>query len=423
MVKVMTIAARTAVPASTRTKGITGRSAARSGAIPWTRALRRAANRKASRCSSLSRASIARSIVRRSSFFSTRSASYAPTALLTAGAIAAPTAAERMSPLWASRSPKAAPPMMIPRTVRAPSKAPITKYRRMIGPTFVISSYSRSRWRQARRPMSSARDPEFRSDQFLEPVRGGTRLLDVREARLGEVRLAAALAAELRGHGTDQLRSIDRDVCAPRHDELHVARGRGPVDARGLRLRGGRLRHGQHEADSLGDLLPQDGPGSLRRPEVLAGLRRGLLLRRPLGGLAQLLPLRDEALRRGNDLVHGDREDLGGPPEGLALLADRLQGRPPGRVLEAQDSILDAGRPQDLDQGDVARPRDVGAPARLDVPLRDFHDPELAPGDRAALVQAEAELLLREVARHDLRPDDPVVQDLAVRELLDLRDL
>src|SRR3989449_2753540 len=45
------------------------------GATPWTSALRIAANWKASLCSSLSRASIARSMVRMSSFFSTRSAS------------------------------------------------------------------------------------------------------------------------------------------------------------------------------------------------------------------------------------------------------------------------------------------------------------------------------------------------------------
>src|SRR5207237_1307725 len=79
--------------------------------------------------------------------------------------------------------------MMIPRTVSAPSNAPMTKYRRMIGPTFVISSYSRSRRRQARKSMSSALDPEFLPDEFLKFRGGGARHVDVRETRLRDLGL------------------------------------------------------------------------------------------------------------------------------------------------------------------------------------------------------------------------------------------
>src|SRR5207249_1603237 len=211
----MTIAAIVAVRASSRRNGTTGRSAAISGATPWTRALTMAANRKASRCSSLKRAKRARSIVRISRFFSTRSASYARTALLTARAIAAPNDADTTRPLCDSKSPKAEEPMMIPRTVSAPSNAPMTKYRRMIGPTFVISSYSRSRRRQARKSMSSALDPEFLPHEFLKFRGGGARHVDVRETRLREVGLAPALAPEFRRDRADEPGGIDRDLNSP----------------------------------------------------------------------------------------------------------------------------------------------------------------------------------------------------------------
>ena len=59
--------------------GTTGMRAAITGATPWTAALTRAAVRNAERCSSLSPTSIARSMLCRCSFFSIRSASYAPT--------------------------------------------------------------------------------------------------------------------------------------------------------------------------------------------------------------------------------------------------------------------------------------------------------------------------------------------------------
>src|SRR5437899_3822229 len=210
--RVIATATAVAVRASRKTNGRIGRSPAINGAIPWTIALRIAANWNASRCSSLRRASIARSIVRMSSFFSTRSASYAPTALLTARAIAAPMEAERISDLCASDAPTAYAPMMIPRTVRAPSNAPITKYRRIMGPTFVISSYSRIRRRQAPRSMSSARDPKFLADGPFESLGDGPGLVEVREARLGEVRLSPSLAAEFGRDRLHALGAVDGDV-------------------------------------------------------------------------------------------------------------------------------------------------------------------------------------------------------------------
>src|SRR5207247_5099152 len=192
--------------------GTRGRNAAIIGETPWTRALRIAANRNASLCSSLRRASIARSIERTSSFFSTRSASYAPTALLTARAIPAPIDAERMIALCDSSAATATVPMMMPRIVSAPSNAPITKYRRTIGPTFVISSYSRIRRRQARKPMSSALDPELFADEFLEFGGGGPRHLQVRKTGLREIRLSAAFPVELRRDGPHEFRRVDWDL-------------------------------------------------------------------------------------------------------------------------------------------------------------------------------------------------------------------
>src|SRR5439155_26822004 len=102
---------------------------------------------------------------------------------------------------------------------------------RMIGPTFVISSYSRSRRRQARRSMSSALDPELRPDEFLEFRRRRPRLIDVREARLGEVLFPAALPVKFWCHRPDELCGVNRDLLPSRHDELHVVRRLRPIDA------------------------------------------------------------------------------------------------------------------------------------------------------------------------------------------------
>src|SRR2546425_3913795 len=200
-----------------------------------------------------------------SSFFSTRSASYAPTALLTARATDAPMEAERMSALWASSAPTAEAPRMIPRTVNEPSKAPMTKYRRMIGPTFVISSYSRTRRRQARKSMSSARGPKFLADGPFESFRGRPRLIEVREARLGEIGFPAALAPELRCDGLEDLGDVDRDARAARHDQADIRGCLRPQDGGRLRLGGDRLRHGHHEADAFRHLLFHERPCRTRR--------------------------------------------------------------------------------------------------------------------------------------------------------------
>src|SRR5436309_14447159 len=106
--------------------------------------------------------------------------------------------------------------MMIPRTVRAPSKAPMTKYRRMMGPTFVISSYSRIRRRQAPRSMSSARDPKLLADAPFESLACASRLIQIRATRLREVVLPPALTAAFRHDGFEGPGDAHADVSAPR---------------------------------------------------------------------------------------------------------------------------------------------------------------------------------------------------------------
>src|SRR3989442_4903890 len=111
----------------------------------------------------------------------------------------------------------------------------------MIGPTFVISSYSRIRRRQAPRSMSSARDPKFLADGPFESLGGGTGLVEVREARLGEVRLTASLPAEFRRDRLQNLRDVDGDVGPAGDDEAHIVRSFGPQDRGRPRFRCDRL--------------------------------------------------------------------------------------------------------------------------------------------------------------------------------------
>src|SRR3989442_2232487 len=420
---VMTIAAIVASRKSKNANGMIGRSAAKSGATPWTSALRIAANWNASLCSSLSRASIARSIVRMSSFFSTRSASYAPTALLTARATAAPIDAERISALCVSDAPTAYAPMMIPRTVRAPSNAPITRYRRIIGPTFVISSYSRIRRRQAPRSMSSARDPKFLADGPFQLLGGGPGLVEVREARLGEVRLSPSLAAEFRRDRLHDLGDVDGDVGSTGDDEAHIGRRLGPQDRGRPGLRRDRLGHRHHESDAFRDLLLHEGPGHPRRLDGLSGLRRRLFVRRPLRELPQLLPLGHDSFGGGDELVRGNSEDLRRPLDLFGLFPNRIERRLPRGIFEAHDAILDARRPEQLDERNVARAGDVRPATGLHVPFRDFDYPQLPARHGAALIESETELPLRQIACQELSPDLSRRQDLIVRQLLDFREL
>src|SRR5438093_3400137 len=421
--KVTRIATIVASRKSRNANGMIGRRAARSGAIPWTSALRIAENWNASLCSSLRRASIARSIVRMSSFFSTRSASYAPTALLTARAIAAPMEAERISGLCASDAPTAYAPMMIPRTVRAPSNAPITKYRRIMGPTFVISSYSRIRRRQAPRSMSSARDPKLLADAPFEPFGCGSGLIEIRKTRLREVGLSPAFAAEFRRDGLEDPGDVHGDIGAARDDEAAVMRRLGPEDRGRPSLGSDRLRHGHHEADAFPHLLLHERPGGARRLDGLSGLRRRLLLRRTLGKLPELLPFGDDTLRGWDELVRGNPEDFRRAPNFVELFPDRIERRLPRGVFETHDSILDARGPEDLDEGDIARSSDVRPATRLRVPLRDLHDAQLPARHGAPLVESEAELPLREIAGQELSADLSGREHLIVRHPLDLREL
>src|SRR2546426_639411 len=100
----------------------------------------------------------------------------------------------------------------------------------MIGPTFVISSYSRIRRRQAPRSMSSARNPKFLADSPFESLGGGPGLVDVREACLREVRLPPSLTAEFRRDRLEDLGGVHGDVGAAGDDEAHVVRRLGPQD-------------------------------------------------------------------------------------------------------------------------------------------------------------------------------------------------
>src|SRR5438094_2045240 len=152
----------------------------------------------------------------------------------------------------------------------------------MIGPTFVISSYSRIRRRQAPRSMSSARNPKFLADGPFESLGGGPGLVDVREACLREVRLPPSLPAEFRRDRLDDLGGVHGDVGAARDDEAHIVRRLGPEDRGRPGLRSDRLGHRHHKPDPFRHLLFHEGPGHPRRLDGLPGFRRRLLVRRPL---------------------------------------------------------------------------------------------------------------------------------------------
>src|SRR3989304_3932549 len=242
--RVTTIAARVAVRMSRNRNGTRGRRAAMSGAMPWTVALRIAAKRNASLCSSLIFESIARSRVHWSSFFSIRSASYAPTALLTERPIAALTDVRRRMPRWSSVAPATVAPTITPRIVRAPSNAPMTKYRRMIGPTFVISRESRVRRRHAWRAMLPARVPELGLDVGPDAAEGRLEVEVLRARPLREVGAAPAADPQLPEASDESVTHVDLHRGAVRHDEGRGRLGpsreddhRGGVRAQVLRQR------------------------------------------------------------------------------------------------------------------------------------------------------------------------------------------
>src|SRR5207247_10212531 len=94
----------------------------------------------------------------------------------------------------------------------------------MIGPTFVISSYSRIRRRQGPRSMSSARDPKFLADGPFESLGGGAGLVEIREARLGEVRLSPYLAAEFRRDRVHTIGEVEGDIVSADGVDAHMGR-------------------------------------------------------------------------------------------------------------------------------------------------------------------------------------------------------
>src|SRR5436309_3013493 len=176
----------------------------------------------------------------------------------------------------------------------------------MIGPTFVISSYSRIRRRQAPRSMSSARNPKFLADGPFESLGGGPGLVDVREACLREVRLPPSLTAEFRRDRLEDLGGVHGDVGAARDDETHIVRRLGPEDRGRPGLRSDRLGHRHHKPDPFRHLLFHEGPGHPRRLDGLPGFRRRLLVRRPLREFPQLLPLGHDSFGGGDKLVRGN---------------------------------------------------------------------------------------------------------------------
>src|SRR5438876_2279091 len=312
---------------------------------------------------------------------------------------------------------------MIPRTVRAPSKAPMTKYRRMMGPTFVISSYSRIRRRQAPRSMSSARDPKLLADAPFESFGCGSGLIQIRETRLREVGLPPALTAEFRHDGLEDPGDVHGDIGAPRDDEADIVRRFGPEDRGRPSLGSDRLRHGHHEADAFPHLLLHERPRGAHRLDGLSPLRRRLLVRGALGKPPELLPFGDDPLRGWDELVRGNPEDFRHALDFVRLFLDRIERRFSSGVFETHDPILDARGSEDLDERDIARSSDMRPATRLRVPLRDLHDAQLPARHGASLVESEAELPLREIAGQELSADLSGREHLIVRHPLDLREL
>src|SRR2546426_6931253 len=255
--RVRTTAAMVALQKSIRRNGTTGSRAATIGAIPWMVALTRAAFRNADRCSWLSSTSIARSMLWRWSFFSTRSASYAPTAEEIASAIEVLTLTAITKPALPARPPRAAAaPRTMPRTVRAPSNAPITKYRRTTGPRSVTSSSSRHPSRIRRRFISPARGEG--GDHFaLRRVEGRVEGLHLWASALREVGPPTSLPAEdIHGRG-EEGRGIHASVRAPGHDD---ARGlaRGAQDRDDVRVLRELLRQREQVLHRAGDAVDDD---------------------------------------------------------------------------------------------------------------------------------------------------------------------
>src|SRR2546428_7451344 len=267
---------------------------------------------------------------------------------------------------------------MIPRTVRAPSNAPITKYRRTTGPRSVTSSSSRHHSRSGRRVISTARGEEG-EDFALCGREGRVEGFHLRPGALRELGAPAPFPADDSRGGPEHGGGVPPPRGSAGHDD---ARGAFPLrpedrdevrDLRELLREGQEVRHGAadpvHDNLHPSDVLRARDEVEHRRPR---GRGPRLLELPPL-----LLPFLQDPLDGGRGLVDGDAEggsDLG---EGRGLLPDRLERGQPRHVLEADDGILGPLPPEDRDYPDLARPRDVRAAAPLDVPLRDLDDPEL----------------------------------------------
>ena len=101
----------------------------------------------------------------------------------------------------------------------------------------------------------------------------------------------------------------------------------------------------------------------------------------------ELLHLALEPLDALRDLVGGDPEELGGPPQPGLLGADVGQRGRGRQGLDAPDVGADRALPQHLDRADHAEGVDVGAAAQLDRAVAGLDDPH----DVAVLVAEEGD--------------------------------
>src|SRR5256712_2043840 len=125
----------------------------------------------------------------------------------------------RTNPLLPSLPPTvAAAPMTIPRIVRAPSNAPITKYRRTVGPRSVTSSSSLHHSRSCRKLISPARGQE-REDFPPRGLHRRIKGLDLRAAALREIGPPSSLAAEDDRRPDEDRGGSHAPLGAPRDDD------------------------------------------------------------------------------------------------------------------------------------------------------------------------------------------------------------
>ena len=209
-------------------------------------------------------------------------------------------------------------------------------------------------------------------DDLLEHVRRvGERVIQRRgvgAAALREVGRAAPAAADLRGQSAHHFAGVDGRAVGRRDDERRAVGAR--ADHRDFPLRdegvggGAQFVHVAVETLDDGDFVAEVNLLAVARAR---GAHLGEFLLEVLDGLAPLFPLAEEACGRLGDLLWRDVERVGRVGEGVLGVLGGLDRGVAGRELDANDAVLDALGPQDLDQADVAGAGDVRAAAGLDV--------------------------------------------------------